>query len=375
MKRIIITVTNDLYTDQRVHRVAQSLSKIGGSITLVGRKLPYSPPLLARSYKLVRFKLWFNKGFLFYANYNIHLFFYLLFNKADIIISNDLDTLTACFFAAKIKRAVLVYDSHEYFTEVPELINRRFIRNIWLFIERVLLPKVKNSYTVNDSLAEIYSNKYKISMKVVRNLPTKIVPNNLCQGALNFPGKRILLYQGSLNKSRGLELAIDAMQYIESAILVIIGEGDISHQLHKQVVELNLSARVKFLGRISLDQLSIYTCGANLGLSLEENAGLNYYYSLPNKLFDYIQAQVPVIASDFPETSKIIHKYNIGCTIIDRNPIQFAALINSIFNDPARYALWKSNLKNAAEELCWENEESRLLAIFHKLLNADLELA
>jgi glycosyltransferase involved in cell wall biosynthesis len=366
VKRIILAVTNDLYTDQRVHRVAQSLGKSGATVTLIGRLLPYSTPLTARSYKTLRFKLLFKTGFLFYANYNLRLFFYLLFSKADIIVSNDLDTLAACFLAAKLKRAALVYDSHEYFSEVPELVNRKFVRSVWLLIEELFIPRLKYSYTVNESIALIYSQKYNISMEVVRNLPSKSTNNAILSTQLNFPGKKIILYQGSLNVGRGLEMAIDAMKYIETAVLIIIGEGDISQQLRQRAIDLNLDEKVKFSGRIPLDQLFQYTCSADLGLCIEEIIGLNYYYSLPNKLFDYIQARVPIIASDFPEISKIIHEFKIGCTIGDRNPIHFAELINSIFDDPSRYSVWKSNLEKAAEELCWENEEPKLLAIFRK---------
>jgi glycosyltransferase involved in cell wall biosynthesis len=310
----------------------------------------------------------FKKGILFYASYNLRLFLYLLFSKVDLIVSNDLDTLPACFFSAKLKGISLVYDSHEYFTEVPELMNRSFVRSIWLMIEKTLLPRVKYSYTVNESIAKIYSKKYHISMEVIRNLPSKRDVSIAISPRLNFHGKKILLYQGSLNVARGLELAIHAMQYIDNAILVIIGEGDISQQLRQRAIDLKLDERIKFLGRISMDQLFSYTCSAYLGLSLEENVGLNYYYSLPNKLFDYIQAGVPVIASNFPETSKIINEYKIGCTIDERDPVHFAQLVKSTFNNSELYNTWKSNLIKAADELCWEKEEPGLFAIYHKLL-------
>jgi glycosyltransferase involved in cell wall biosynthesis len=365
VKQIIIAVTNDLLTDQRIHRVSLSLEKSGASVMLVGRLLSYSAPLPTKSYKIFRFNLLFKKGFLFYANYNFRLFFFLLFHKADIIVSNDLDTLAACFFAAKLKGAALVYDSHEYFTEVPELVNRKFVRNIWLFIEKSILPRIKYSYTVNNSIAAIYSQKYKISMEVVRNLPPAGQLSTSLQ--LIFPGNKIILYQGSLNVGRGLEMAIDAMQYIESAVLVIIGEGDISSQLHQRVTSLGLNSKVKFTGRIAPEQLPAYTCSAYIGLSVEENIGLNYYYSLPNKLFDYIQARVPVIGSNFPEISQIINEFEIGCTFNDTTPSAFAELLNKVLNDQALYAIWKSNLERAAASLCWENEEPKLLSIYNKL--------
>jgi glycosyltransferase involved in cell wall biosynthesis len=184
---------------------------------------------------------------------------------------------------------------------------------------------------------------------------------------MDFPGKKILLYQGSLNLGRGLEMAINAMQYIESAILVIIGEGDISDQLHQLVLDLHIDFKVKFTGRISPDLLPSYTAAAFLGFSVEENRGLNYYYTLPNKLFDYIQAHVPVIASNFPEISAIINEFQIGCTFDKHDPVAFSELINSVINDSSRYNLWKSNLEIASRGLCWENEEPILLSIFQKV--------
>ena len=128
MKKIIISVTNDLIADNRVHKVATSLCKNNYNILLIGRKLKKSSKIKERNYKCKRIKLIFNKGALFYAEYNFRLFWLLLFTKADILLANDLDTLLANFLCAKIKRKKLVYDSHEYFTEVPELINRKFTK-------------------------------------------------------------------------------------------------------------------------------------------------------------------------------------------------------------------------------------------------------
>jgi len=366
LKHIILAVTNDLFTDQRVHRVAQSLVKAGCRVTLVGRVLPASQAIPQRSYSTHRFKMLFHKGILFYGSYNLRLLFYLFFQKTQAIVANDLDSLPACFITAKLKQIPLIYDSHEYFTEVPELINRKFVRSFWLRLENFILPRIKYSYTVNSSLARIYSQKYKISMEVIRNLPFKESAFITSNPPLNFGDKKILLYQGSLNIGRGLEMAIDAMQYIESAILVIIGDGDISHQLRHRVADLQLQSKVRFTGRIPFEALHSYTASATLGLSVEENLGENYYYSLPNKLFDYIQAQLPVIASNFPETAAIINEFQVGCTFEDRNPVAFAKLINSILADSARYNLWKSNLKKASTALCWENEEPILLSIFVK---------
>lgn len=358
--RIIISVINDLVTDHRVHKVATTLEKNGYEIVLCGRKFRNSPPV-SRSYKTRRIRLVFNKGPMFYACYNIRLFFYLLFVKADIFLANDLDTLPANYHASKIRKKKLVYDSHEYFTEVPELIGRKFAHNFWLKIERRILPKLKNSYTVCQSIADEYNKKYGIKMQVIMNLPVfKELSNEVKE---NKEGK-IIIYQGALNKARGLEQIIATMKFINNAQLRIYGEGDITSELHKLVKESGVEEKVKFFGRFPFEKMHEITRDADLGISLEQNMGLNYFYALPNKLFDYIQAQIPVLCSGFPEMKKIIDQYNIGKTIDKHDPVFIAETINKIFADTEQINIWKENLKSASKKLCWETQEKKLLKIF-----------
>ncbi len=361
-KKIIISVTNDLVSDNRVHKVATSLQNSGFEVTLVGRRLKNSPSV-ERKYKTKRIKLFFNKSALFYAEFNIRLFFFLLFSKTDIFLSNDLDTLFANFFASKLKNKSLVYDSHELFTEVPELVNRPKVQKIWLKIERFILPKIKYSYTVCQSIADYYHKKYGIKMQVVRNVP--LLQNKEYEKEKS--NKKIILYQGAVNLGRGLEEAIQAMQFLNDFELWIIGDGDIINELKNLIIELNLSEKVKFLGRKKLEELTYFTHQADLGISFEKNIGLNYYYALPNKIFDYIQAEVPILCSNLPEMSAIIKKYNIGEILNSHNPKEIAEQIILIFNNNDKILKWKNNMKIARNELNWQNEEKILLSIYSKL--------
>jgi glycosyltransferase involved in cell wall biosynthesis len=299
---------------------------------------------------------------MFYACYNIRLFCYLLFVKADIFLANDLDTLPANYHASKIRKKKLVYDSHEYFTEVPELIGRNRTRNFWLKIERKILPKIKNSYTVSQSIADEYNKKYRINMQVIMNLPE--YKNQDAAIEKKSDQEKIIIYQGALNKARGLEQIIAAMKHINNAQLRIYGDGDITAELQRLVKESYLEEKVIFFGRFPFEKMHEITMTADLGISLEQNMGLNYFYALPNKLFDYIQAQIPVLCSGFPEMKKIIDHYNIGKTIDKHDPVFIAETINKIFADNAQFILWKENLKPAARELCWETQEEKLLKIF-----------
>ncbi|MBI9067538.1 MAG: glycosyltransferase [Salinivirgaceae bacterium] len=358
-KKILIAVTNDLETDQRVFRIAKSLSENGFEIMLIGRLLKNSKALdLFCDVK--RFKLCFNKQAFFYANYNIRLFVFLLFNKFDIVLSNDLDTLPACFLASKIKGKKIVYDSHEYFTEVPELIDQKFQRSFWLLIERIFVPKLNSAYTVSNSIAKEYNQKYKLAFDTVRNLPYR--KNRAFEIEKNKV--RTIIYQGALNVGRGIELMIESMLYLENVELLIVGTGDIDDELNLLISKLNVSEKVKMLGRINPQDLFFITQKAHLGLSLEEDRGLNYRFALPNKIFDYIQARIPVIVSDLPEMRNVIETYNIGEIMYERTPKALAQQIIKMLDKCLSDNTIHNNLEKAAQQLCWENEQNIMLRHF-----------
>jgi glycosyltransferase involved in cell wall biosynthesis len=364
-QKIIVSVTNDLVVDQRVAKVCQTLTKMGFKVVLIGRELKGSLPI-KRNYKVKRFKLFFNKGFLFYANYNIRLFFYLLGNKVDILWSNDLDTLPANYLASKIKGKKIIYDSHEYFTEVPELVIRPQVQKVWEAIEELILPKLKNVITVCHSIANCYAKKYKINVNVVRNVPHKN-KTFLTVKNLREEGKNLIIYQGAVNVNRGIEPLVEAMQKIENTTLFIIGEGDVFDGIISLIRKLNLSHKVKMLGKIPFELLHDYTMQADLGVSLEENIGLNYKYALPNKLFDYINAKVPVLTANLPEMAAIVNQYNVGETIDEITPNAIAEKINKLLTDKEQLKLYKANTIKAAAELNWETEQKIIQDLVKKI--------
>jgi glycosyltransferase involved in cell wall biosynthesis len=368
--KLLMAVTNDLVSDNRVHKIASTLTQMGFDVTLAGRKLKASPDIAYRPYRTRRFKLWINKGPLFYANYNIRLFFYLLFNKYEVINANDLDSLWACYAASKITKAHLVYDSHEYFTEVPELVDRPKVKRIWERIEARILPKLKNCYTVCESIANIYNKKYGCDFKVVRNLPMKTAYADIDKDYRPpFPSDLpVVLYQGAVNKGRGIEEAIVAMHHIDNARLVIIGNGDLYDKCKQLATDEKLTDKVFFTGRVPFQQLAKMTRYAAVGLSLEKDIGLNYRYALPNKLFDYIHSHVPVIASSLPEIKRVVETYKTGISIEETTPIQVSNAINYLLRNKNLIEEIKSNCQKAKAELNWENEEKTIKKLYNKLL-------
>ncbi|MGB4204307.1 MAG: glycosyltransferase [Bacteroidales bacterium] len=366
-RRVIVSVINDLFTDRRVDRTCKTLCNMGFDVVLIGRRYKDSPVLHERDYNTFRMHLVFRKGPFFYAEYNLRLFFYLLSHKANMLVSNDLDTLLPNYLIHKIKRIPLIYDTHEYFTGVPELMNRKNVRNFWKNIEKRIFPKLKHVITVNDNIAGLYKKEYGNEISVVRNIPERIENfNKLTKAELGLPeDKKIILFQGAgINIDRGAEEAVEAMQYIDNAVLIILGEGDVIDQLKVKVEDMGLNQKVKFIPRQNPEHLPAYTELADLGLTIDKDTNINYRYSLPNKLFEYIHAGVPVLASKLPEVKKIIDKYEIGGFIDNHEPEHIALKMKEMLDNKDLRDEWKLNLTKAASELNWENEQKKLKEIF-----------
>ncbi len=366
-KRVMISVISDLVTDQRVARSAMTMHEEGYEVILIGRKKSDSLNTGERPYQTIRFNLPFERGPMFYASFNIRLFFFLLFRKSDLYISNDLDTLPANFFASRIKNVRLVYDSHEYFTEVPELVNRPGVRRIWTKIEEYIFPKLKRVMTVNESIAGFYRSRYGINVHVVRNLPYRIVESTGKEerSRWNIPDNiRLFLFQGSgINIDRGGEEAIEAIKHVDNAALLFIGGGDVISILLKKVADDRLESKVYFIPKQPMKDLARFTRMADIGLTLDKDTNLNYRYSLPNKLFDYIQAGLPVLATDLIEVKKIVEGYDIGMITTSSDPVSLSEAMKKMLSNENDFARWKKNVNIAAAELCWENEKEKFLNV------------
>lgn len=371
MKKIYCTVTNDLSYDQRMQRICSSLANAGYEVTLLGRKLKHSKPLSEFKFKQKRIRCFFTKGKMFYIEYNIRLFFFFLFlRKYDAICAVDLDTLLATSLASSIRRKKLIYDAHEYFTELPELVSRPAVKKIWAGIGRFCIPKCDLAYTVCSSLASEFHKKYNIDFGVIRNLPLSqtISTDNLM---LNCNKPKIILYQGMLNDGRGLEEMLEAMQYFQAdnVQLWIAGEGDLSEALRKKATVLNLGEKVKFLGFVKPDELKSITQKADIGINLLQNKGLNYYYSLANKFFDYVMAEKPSICMNFPEYRLHCQEFETAVLIPDLNRDAIIKAIESLSEDDDYYQKIRGNCQKAKLVWNWENEEIKLISMYRDLFS------
>jgi glycosyltransferase involved in cell wall biosynthesis len=368
-KKVVVSVTNDLSTDQRVDKVCNTLLTMGFNVTLVGRRKTDSSSLEERAYETHRMRLLWEKGPLFYAEYNLRLFFYLLTINTDLLVSNDLDTLLPNFLISRIRKIPLVYDSHEYYTETPELVNRPTVQRVWKTIERRIFPKLTDVITVNRSIARLYEKEYNVKVNVVRNIPRLVeIQSTETRSSLGLPvDKHIVLMQGAgINIQRGAEEALEAMQYLTDCVLLIIGGGDVLDILKEKARVPNLKDKVFFIPKQSYKRLGEYTANADIGLTIDKDTNLNYRFSLPNKLFDYIHSGLPVLASRLPEISRIVEKYAVGSFIENHEPRHIAEKIKSMLADTNKMAEYKANALVAAKELNWQNEEKVLINIYQK---------
>jgi glycosyltransferase involved in cell wall biosynthesis len=365
----VVSVINDLVTDRRVHKTCMILYEEGYDVLLVGRVLPASLPLDPRAYETHRMKLWFIKGVAFYAEFTIRLWFFLRKHKAQLLVANDLDTLWPNYRWSRKRKTPLIYDSHEIFCEVPELQHTPLKKKIWETLEKRIVPKLKYCVTVNVSISNWFKEKYKTDFKVVRNIPDKLqVASVKGRKELNLPSdKKIILLQGAgINIQRGAEEAIEAMQFVDNAILLIIGGGDALVTLKTLSKKPEVKDKVVFLPKMKPEELFQYTCNADIGLSLDKDTNINYRFSLPNKLFDYMQAGVPVLASPLTEIKSFIEKYQTGICIENHDPKHIAEKLRFMLSSPL-YASWKNNTKKAAEENNWKLEKKVWISLLQEV--------
>lgn len=368
MRPLLFAVTTDLNYDQRMQRICGSLAAHGYAVLLIGREWPHSQPLSSRTYKQHRLQCVFKKGKLFYLEYNLKLFLYLLRQRAAVWCAIDLDTALPMWLRAKLSRQPFVYDAHELFTEVPEVVDRPATKRIWQAVEKFIIPRATLSYTVGPALAQWFVQQYGQPFAVVRNV-SYLEATDLPPTPTAAPADGYILYQGVLNEGRGLEALLDAMPYV-TARLIICGEGDLSASLRERARKLGLlaSGQVEFRGFVLPDELRHITRQASLGIMLLENRGLSYYYSLANKFFDYLHAGVPQLIVDFPEYRRLNDLYDVA-EIVELTPESLAAAINRLLRDePTRYHQLASNCRRARLELNWQREEQTLLALYAALL-------
>ena len=357
---VLLTVTNELNYDQRMIRICNSLVGAGFEVKLIGVEFKDSQPLQKRNYHQKRIRMFSKKGFGFYAEYNMKLFFYLLFQKADILCCIDLDTMLPVYYVSVIRRKKRVYDAHEYFSQLKEIVTRPFIYRFWHFIERRFVPKFRNGYTVSEGIREEFKDNYAANYEVIRNMPL------LKPLSGNHLSRRQILYRGSVNEARGFEILIPAMKNVD-AQLVVCGEGNFLEKAKHLVAQNGVGEKVIFMGRVLPSELERITNESYIGVNLVEAVGKNQILSLANKFFDYIDHAIPQVTMNFPEYKKVNEQFEIGI-LIDELTISFVSkALNELLENEEVYLKLKENCMAAREVYNWQKEEQKLIKFYKRL--------
>lgn len=364
-KRIAVLVSNDLNHDQRVLKTCATLEAEGWEPILIGREMKESRPLKV-PFAAHRLRLPFQRGFGFYAFLQVAMLRALFKVQVEAIWANDLDTLLPAFIAARMKGLPLVYDSHEYFTEAAGLTGRPFQRGVWLQLERSIFPRLAAVITVNEGIADAYFERYPRARGgrplVVRNMPRKRVkPLRTSidwKRRLGIPSNApLLILQGAyLDKDRGVVQAVHALRAQASWYLVIVGAGEEWEWARTQ--ENQFEGRLVVLPKMPFDELCGLTASADVGLSLDQGVHGNYIMSLPNKLFDYIHAGTPVVASPMPEVTTVVAEWKIGRVVKDFTPAAIAEAVDGVLAYPTSH--WTALCSEAAAALHWGEEEQQI---------------
>jgi glycosyltransferase involved in cell wall biosynthesis len=365
---IVVAVTNDLTYDQRMMKTCTFLSQHYHRVLLLGRQLPASIPLSNAPFQQKRWRLLFTKGPLFYVEYNLRLWLFLLQHKPSHVVSVDTDTLLACGIYKWLYRSkvTLFFDAHEYFSQVPELLGRKKIQWIWEKISTTFIPLADKAYTVGPMLSDIFTVKYKKTFDVVMNAPLFEENSMSHDGHISlYEQEKWIIYQGALNEGRGIEHMITAMDELRNEALRfhIVGDGPIKSKLEEMIRVMDLSSTVKLLGFMKPEDLQSYSKRAYLSLNVSENKGWSYYYSLNNKFFDYIHAGVPSLLNNFPEYVALNQIYDVGI-LCEASPSSLVHAVKTILLDNDRYCCLKNNCLHAAKKLSWQNEMVTLQRIY-----------
>ncbi|GCL72379.1 hypothetical protein PN4B1_22890 [Paenibacillus naphthalenovorans] len=293
---------------------------------------------------------------------------------ADVYHAHDLPVLRPTVKSATKLKAKIVYDAHELYTEIGEL--PKSLRKQLEKIEKKYITKVNAVITVNEFIADEMADRYNIAAPYVlynsTNKPAtfdnRVKYDKFREKWPELGVKKIVLYQGWFSLYRNLTSLVESARFLnENICLVFMGYGDERKILENIVEQYKLHQKVYFLDAVSQDVLLQYSASADVGIIPYPPVDMNHYWCSPNKLFEFIQAGIPIIASDLPFLTKIIRGNEIGLTSKLDSPESFAEAINLFFEDD-RSQLYRNNINKIVEEYSWSTDEKKLIEIYHKLI-------
>jgi glycosyltransferase involved in cell wall biosynthesis len=289
--------------------------------------------------------------------------------RPDAVHAHDVNMLPLAWLAACWCRAALVYDAHEISTHRE---GYRSIRPLVAWLERKIMPRASGAITTTDARAKFFARAYKIPRPVVLQNRPRYRFGQGCDRIRTELGLDrqwpVVIYQGGQQPGRGLSLLVQAMAQVPEAYLVMVGGGSLHGALRAQVLELGLEQRVYFVPTVPLAELPNYTASADIGVQPIENTCLNHFTTDSNKLFEYIQAGLPIVASDLPEIRRVVRRHDLGLLVTAGDSEGLAEALCSMVTDVKLRRYHATRARATATELSWEVQEHVLVDLYRRIL-------
>lgn len=301
---------------------------------------------------------------------HIVLTYQLVRSRPSVIHAHDVNVLPTAWLAAALSRVPLVYDAHEISTDRE---GYAAFKGLVAWFERRIMPRAAGTITTTDARARFFARAYGVERPVVlQNRPrlTAVARNDRIRQELGLSQPwPIVLYQGGIQQGRGLTRLVEAAVSVPAAYFVFIGGGRQERELHQLRETLGLEDRVHFISTVALSELPHYTASADIGVQPIENTCLNHFTTDSNKLFEYVIAGLPVVASDMPEIRKVVRQHELGLLIAPGNTKVLADAIRALANDPSKRAMFAENARAAAQTLNWEDQEHLLISLYRRIFD------
>lgn len=385
--KVCMHLTDVAYDDYRVMRDATALVEAGFEVSIVDiideRARPVEENIVSVCMKHVlmpslfiptRFKPWF---LVKSAQMIIRSAIRLIHTSADIYHAHNVKALPACYIAARWRRKPLIFDSPEIPLDDPNITRWRRLSALATHVLARMLPRCAAVITASPLYAQEIRNQYHYpEVTLVRNLPTyRAVPKSdrLQQYLGLSPDVRIALYQGNLQPNRSLDQLVHAAPFLESnVVIVMMGRAMETNrvQLEDLIASKGVADRVKIIPPAPYEELLDWTASADIGLTIfQPGYTRSIRYCLPNKLFEYLMAGLPVLSSQLDAIAEVIKTYGVGQIIPSLAPSDIGAAINAMLADTAALAhMHRNALEAARQEFHWENDSQKLIQLYHAVL-------
>lgn len=385
--RVTMLVRNPFTNDTRVEKEAGSLARAGYAVTIVADAGPSLPPTETREEGISVVRVGRPLGRVPVVRFlagEVARVRTIMATRPEILHSHDSNALVPIWLAAARLRRPFVYDAHDLWLGRPRRQRSRlyfWLNQQWYgLIERMLVPRAAGWVTVSRPIADLLARKYRLpEVVLVENFPpaelardeTRL-PLRVLEGADPIPDEApIVLYVGGLMAGRGIEHVVEAMSDLPAAHLVLLGEGQLGEALNRLAARLGVGARVHRLGPVPSGDVVRYARSADVGVSPIVPSCLNYRYSLPNKLFQYMAAGIPVVASDLPQVREVVETAQAGVIVDTREPAAIAGALAALLSDAGRAGTLGGQGRRAVlDRFNWEHAEDRLLEVYRRIVPA-----